>query len=315
MATYPQWARGAAAGKTARLMWLCGPEQVLADEVEAVTRTAWLGKTEILMVLSAADTAEGRIWDALTVQPSGTGLVVVVVHAAQHLKDFSRLIWVAEHVRQLPHLRLLLRTSDDDFPRQGKVLASHLAALQATTAGQLVRCAPLNDKDVIAWVQHRVPVDDSLAWHIWQVSGHSLAEAAAICAKASLFASVTSELVDQLASGETFASFATALLSGDKRAALSAVPEPGALGGVVGMLSSRLDLLGKLFAAGQEGLRPAEMRTRLRLPPFLIAQWSQVAGDYSPARVARRRQVLATADSAWRQGAREGVAEYIATMW
>ena len=54
---------------------------------------------------------------------------------------------------------------------------------------------------------------------------------------------------------------------------------------------------------------------KLGVPRFLIGAYRDVAQAYGPARVRRCRELLATADAAWRSGAVAGVAEVLAANW
>jgi hypothetical protein len=168
-------------------------------------------------------------------------------------------------------------------------------------------------------VHSRLPgAGDNLAYHILTRCGGDLAAVAAVCAKAALFPeSLSQALVDAFCMERPADSFADALLKGDKRAALAAAGHLASaeFGQVTGLLESRLDVLSVLHTAVARGMAPADMRSRLRLPQFVVARYRKISADYTADSVRNRRAVLATADAAWRRGAAEGLTEYLVALW
>jgi hypothetical protein len=86
-------------------------------------------------------------------------------------------------------------------------------------------------------------------------------------------------------------------------------------GSVIGLLDSRLDMLATLHKAAADSMSAQDMHTKLRLPQFVVAKYRRFSGPYNETVVIRRRQALAAADAASRQGAREGVAEFLVACW
>lgn len=322
MATYAQWYRGT---RAARFVWVCGSERVLAEEVVAAVTIRVSPRPENYVTCTAGEFPERDLWTAAAAYPPDLDAPrLIVVREAQKLSDWEPLTDLIAHARDLPQLHMTLVSADDALAKQkgpdGRVaLAAYLAALRDSSLGQMVVCSLPAENDLIAWVKRRLPgAGDNLAYHLLTRCGGNLAIVAAVCAKASLFPDrLGTDLVDEFCLEEPAVGFADALTAGDKATALAAADamDPVELGAAVGLLDSRLDTLAVLNTAAAAGLTPAEMRTRLRLPQFVVAKYRKAAGDYPANRVRDRRAVLAAADAAWRQGARTGVAEFICALW
>src|SRR5215472_14081361 len=131
MSTFSQWQR--AGCPVRRITWVCGPEQVLAEDVAAAQLAAAspLGVTR----LTAGEVPERDIWDACSMPGQDR---LVLVRAAERLADPSRLIpLVKAAAREIP--ALVLASGEDDFPRGKDGLAPHLAAIRDCRYAQMVR--------------------------------------------------------------------------------------------------------------------------------------------------------------------------------
>lgn len=318
-----QWRRGADKGTVRRFTWVCGQELVLVQEV----KTTILGKLMPLDAVSftASLATETDIWMAAGALPSAANYHrLVVVYDAQNLKRWQNLITLVEHSRELSHLYMVFVSSEPGLTQvpgaeedSKPVLAPHLAALRDAAQGQLVVCSTPSYEDLIAWTKRQAPLSDNLAAYLLTRCGGELSAARDTCIKIRTmeFPEISRSTIDELAVFEPAVTFSDALITGDKRTAMAALPDPYELGSVIGLLDSRLDMLAELHQAAADGMSAADMHSRLHAPQFVIAKYRRYAGSYTETSVRHRRAILAVADAAFRQGARTGVAESIVALW
>ena len=190
--------------------------------------------------------------------------------------------------------------------------------VSALSSGQLVRCVLSAQGDQIAWVQSQLPgLAATVAWRIIDLTGADLALAASVCAQLALWppGERTEAAVAALTVREPSQAFTEALVLGSKDQALLAIPGEAETGMVLGQLGSLLDYLAQLYSASLQQLGMRDTVTRLGVPQVVAARYRATATGYSPDRVLSCRQLLAEADSAWRSGVREGVAEVVCALW
>lgn len=305
MATFSQWARKR---PLRRMAWVCGPEPVLAREV-AEAYVAGLpdaGKTSL-----NGRTEEPRfIWDWLLASPPGPRLTII--WGAQGLANLFLLKDLAEDGAELSYTVFV--SDEDDFPRVPgttgrKVLAPYLAVLRDSKDGQLIRCAaPADTEQRAALVASWWPgAGKNLAALILERCGDSLAMAHQACDKAVRAGMEPTEMAARMvATVEPSIAFADALVAGDRTAAFAALKssEPGDIGPALGLLASRLAALAQLH--GHSATTPDDYVRRLLRPH---------AGRYDSTRVRHCRELLASAEAAWKSGAYAGVMEAVAAQW
>lgn len=307
MATFSQWLKH---GKLTRVAWVCGPEPVLAQSVLSGYARG------LPAVRPLAMWNHPGVWDSLLTVPAGPQ--VVVVREAESLRDLAL----------LPHLLgdefdasyVIFISAEDDFRRDGKQLIEPLAALRDSKHGQLIRCcAPAAEEAAADIVASWWPgAGRNVAGALLAACGGSLSAAYAAAAKA-VAAGVAPDIrvVPAVCTHSPAGSYADLLLAGKRRDAVSAAQEvsPGEAGGVIALLASRLALLPLVREAQQRREAPQETVRRLHADAWVLRQLRQYAGDYDPARVARCRELLAMAETAWRSGSRDGVLEAVAALW
>jgi hypothetical protein len=267
--------------------------------------------------------AEATMWaDAASYPANMTRKRLILVKHAQNITHWDNLESLLEHSRELRHLYMIFVSDEDVLPRvvnaeDKEVLAPHVACLRDAAQGQIVVCSTPNERDLMAWVKRQMPCGDNLAYHLLTRTAGNLAVARDVCMKASLFPTVSQGLVDELCAQAPGEDFADALVAGDKREALAAAAEldPDELGSLIGLLDARLDMLGVLGKALGDGMDTADLHSKLRLSQFVISKYRKSAPGYTVPVTQRRRAVLAAADSAYRTGARTGVAEMLVSLW
>lgn len=316
MGSYAQFHATSSRGVVRRFTWVCGSESVLAQEVVDTIRR--LIQPMTVMTFEMGLDSETWMWDACSSAPLGSRLVIV--RQAESAKDWSILPHLIEAGRQLGDSWIVFVSAMSDYPkREDGSLQDHIAQLRDTSSGQLVRCSKPSEPDQLAWVSRLLPgAGKVIASYILARAGGDLQAVRDLCAKAALFGPEPSEaLVDALLTEQAAEDFADSLTHLRRVHALSCA------GGMTerdmamafGLLESRLSLMSVLAPAVRQQMTEHDMRGRLSISTVLIKRFKQVAPKYDDSRIHRCRQLLVLAESAWREGAREGVAEALVALW
>jgi hypothetical protein len=320
VATFAQWQRAGCPAK--RITWVCGPERVLADDVTDSVRAALLPPLQMPWLYFAGIEPERDIWAACAVIPSPGEQRLVIVRDAHKLRRPGELVPLVKAGREAAGTSLLFVSGETDFPRErdgdGKnVLAPHLAAIRDSRYGQLIRCVPPKDDDLLDWVARCWPgLGRNAAWRLLEAAHVDLGAVRAAGAKAVATGLTDQKYIPVLCEPPPGGAFAELLIRGDRAAALAAartgqVP----LGPAIGLLDSRLGTLAAIRDGQRRGLEDKDIAGRFGVPRFLISTYRDVAHAYGPARVRACRELLAAADAAWRTGGDRGVAEVLAASW
>lgn len=313
------WRAAADKGETKRITWVCGNQPVLVEEVVDTVRAALKPSDLDYHSFAAGSDPDRDIWAAANQHPLQPGANrLVLIRRAEKIASWGSLeTWLAG-TRHLPTTYLVFVAAEDDFPYRyvdGKRagLKPHVELIKAR--GRIVRCAPPNEADAVAWVRRRAPLDPDMARYLLQRSGGNLSTVAAACAKIALFnTSPGTGAIDALCAEAPNDTFVDSLLAMRKRDALLAadsLPERDYTK-TIALLDTRLDLLASLWRATRAGLSAREVQGH---PPFLVRQYMPVAKLYEPRRCEYARRVLAVLDNALRSGARTGVIEALVALW
>lgn len=314
MATFSQWQRSGCPVR--RVTWVCGPEQVLADDVCATVR-AGLSGAGVVVFFAGTDT-ERDIWAAAGVVPPDGQQRLVIVYDAHKLRRPAELVPLVKAGREAAGVYLLFVSAEQDFSRDKDGLVPHLAAVRDSRNGQLVRCTAPKDDDLLDWAARCWPgLGRNAAWRLTERAGGDLAAVAEAGAKAVATGLTAEKYIEVLCAARPGAEFAEYLIRGDRAGALAVLaagglPSPGA---AIGMLDSRLSRLAAIREGQQRQLPDKDIAARFGVDRFWIARYRDVAQQYGPGRVRRCRELLAEADAAWRTGAGRGVAEVLAANW
>jgi DNA polymerase III delta subunit len=317
MATFMQWS---ARKNLKRIAWVCGPEQVLQREVVEAYREAVPAGGRMSLYAGRQD--ETELWDQVLTEP-GHAARLVVVHDADKLK-FTGNFEVLAYGEAPATAFTVFISSAPDFPRldgqKKRQLAPHVAAIQASKDGQLVRCTvPSKEEDLVQLVASWWPgAGGNLAHGLLKRVGGDLDEAHDACWKARLAAlepDISS--VDLVAEMQPAAGFADLLLAGEQRDAMSLAGTltRGEVGVALATLITKLEKIDLIRAARSEGMERAEMAVRLRLDRYTLHQLFPLVPQYSDSRVRAARELLALAESHYRSGAFEGVPEAVVALW
>lgn len=318
MASYSQWA---ARREIKRVLWVCGTEQVLAEEVIAAAR-AQATERETLV---AGEDSERDIWSACMQHPADPDVRrVVVIRNAERLRGVLDGVPALVAATDLGAVTVVFHAGEDDFPEvtdEAGVTArpAHIASLRDSRAGQLIRCAPpAPDAEWhLQWASDRLGgAGTLLGAYLLERCGDDMTEAAAAADKLRLAEiPVTRESIDLVAQGTS--SFAEAVLRGKRPAALSAAAglSNDEVGRAIYHLDGRLRLLADLHSAAAQRLDARDASRKLGIRAHTRRQLGDLAERYGPERIASCRSVLAIADAAWRSGVTEGIPEVIAVLW
>lgn len=315
MATFTQWNRKR---PLKRIAYVCGAEPVLVREVLQAYRDAAPGQG---VTLFAGSAPERDIWDLLLSYPPVGGRRAFI-YQADKLRRISGFEALAA-AEGMDTAYAVFISADPDFPRTGEDgkgdLTPALAVLQDSRHAQLIRCcAPSKDEDAVQLVATWWPgAGANFAFDVLARCGGSLQAAYDACEKARLAGLPPGAAALSVCIAPPDDSLADRLIAGDKPRAVQAALTSGhgAVGALIGLLAARLNILEALADAQREGIDTAEAGQRLRIDRFVLRKLAPHAAAYGQARVRRCRELLAVAETAWRGGATEGVAEAIVALW
>jgi hypothetical protein len=311
MATYLQWSRKKPLRK---VTWVCGPEPVLAREVVAAHREG--APPGQCTAVFAGEDPEREVWDLLLSDPPPGGRRAVV-YGAEKLRDPGSVALLAAEGADTAYAVFV--SADADFGREGGKLVPHLAALQASRHGQLIRCCePSGAEDRTALVASWWPgATPNFAYDVLTRCG-SLERAWLACEQARLAElEPTLAMAAAVCPAEPGGEFADLLMSGDKAAAVAAARQVSRpeLGAVIGLLASRLTAAEQIAEGVRHGMHPREAASSGHVDRFVASRVIPCLGAYGADRIRRLRRLLAGSEAAWRSGSPAGVAESIVALW
>lgn len=297
-----------------RVTWVCGPEPVLVHEVVRSYREQLSSVPYRALYAEQSENSERALWDELLSFPPGGRLAVV--YGAEKL--------AAVHMDALAEAAPEFHTTvfvsaDRDFARSDGTLAPHLAVIQASRNGQLIRCnVPSKAEDRVKLVASWWPgASRAFAADLLARCG-TLAAARQACDKGTLAGlDPESASLAYVVRREAVEVYADQIVAGNRKAAVAAARQltPGEVGQALAQLAWRLDVLGVLRTAQDKGLVPYEVERRFHLDLFVQKRYYPYASSYTHRRRDRCRELLAMADSAWHCGTVDGVAEAVAALW
>lgn len=311
MASYWQWLKSK---PLRRVTWVCGPEPVLVREVVAAHREG--APPDQCTAVFAGEAPERETWDLLLSDPPPGGRRTVV-HGAEKLKDTGYVALLAAEGSDASYTVFV--SGEPDFRREDGKLVPHLAALQASRHGQMVRCCePAKAEDKTALVASWWPgATLNFAYDVLTRCG-SLQRAYLACEQARLAGLEPGPaMAAVVCPADPGGGFADLLMRGDKRGAAAAAGRLSApdLGAAIGLLASRLIVAEQIGEGVRDGLSPREAASREHIDRFVAGLVIPHAGAYPADRIRRCRRALAVAEAAWRSGVRSGVAESVAALW
>lgn len=311
MATFATWT-----GKrpVRRVTWVCGDQAALVREVtDAHCAGAPDGQ---LVTLYAGDGPERDIWDLLlSVPPSGGRRALV--YGAEKLQATGHIRPLAD-APELAAAYAVFVDARDDFARDDGALQGHLAALQASKNGQLIRCCEPGRMEtqieLVAswWPGASLTFASSLLKQCGSLDGAWQACRTARLADLKPEPAMAAAVCPRSPAGD----FADRLIAGDKRGAMEAarVLPRDETAAVIGLLAARLAAAEGIAEGMRDGLSAREAAGQVR-ERYAATRVAPYAAGYQPERVRRCRELLARVDAAFRSGAPAGVAEVLVAGW
>jgi hypothetical protein len=312
VATYSVWNK---ARPVRRVTWVCGPEPVLAREVvDAHLRGA---PPDQCGTLFAGDMPERELWDRVLADPPLGGRRIVVYGAEKLREPENVALAVGPDVADSAYAVFV--SAAGDFEREDGALVPHLAALQASRAGQLIRCCAPSSADARAeLVASWWPGSSVVTGQDVLMKSGSLEKSWLACEKARRAGlSPSTVTVAAVCIAEPSGQLADLLMAGTKHRAMAAARRltREELGAVIGLLAHRL-LVAELIADGvKSGMTPREAVADKRVDRFVASRVLPYLPSYTDARIRSCRAVLAGAETAWRNGVSAGVAESLVALW
>jgi DNA polymerase III delta subunit len=312
MASFTQWA-----GKKnlKRITWLCGPEQVLQREVVDAYRAVVPAEHTLTLYPGQNET---EIWDEVLAEPAGPSRLVIVKNADK-LKLTGNFTVLAE-ADTLDSSFTVFCSDLPDAPREGRELLPHLVAIQKCRDGQIVRCAvPSKEEDLVRLVSSWWPgTGGNLAFELLKRVGGDLGEAREACWKAVMAGLEPSpQTVEIVAETLPSAGYVESLLAGDRSEAadLASKLTRDEVGYSLAVLAGRLESIDLIREARQRGMERSDIAVKMKIDRYTLARLFPVALHYSPERLTALRALLAEAESFYRAGAYEGIAEALVALW
>jgi DNA polymerase III delta subunit len=313
MATFAQWTRlHYEAGELKRAYYLAGPDRVLVEEVvDAIRERADPHELDYAS-LNTTENPTTAIWDAINQYPlDPTRRRLVIVRDCERIQKWTTLTsWLGS--RLIPQVTAVFVDGRATVDTQRE----HIAAIAKT--GRLVTCGPLNDDDAHAFLASKCAIDKSDCLRLLERVGGDIRLALDAARKAAaLGARLDDRAVEALTAPSPSEQFEDALIRLDKAAAVAAAAlvDPSDLSRTIGALDYRLEQVRKLAAAQRRQMTIADIIKNSKIPPFVIKRLLPVTKHYPRDATARRTAALATADSALRTGARDGVLELLTALW
>lgn len=345
MATFAQYLKN---DKLRRVTYVCGPERVFVEEVVDKVRVQVGAKPIDSFTLDASTASFQHISAVLVTYPSVPKAArFVLVREASSITNWQ---WLQEWVwdaKDYPTTFVVFVGGQDglDPLRSGgqRIIKSYYSGL-------LVDCKALSfdvkkvgvPSDSCRWLNSFLPtLSEWQSQAIWARCGGDSARVRDVCGAikvtgAEKYISALDSSNDRvgfhkllygLCSQQPVLEFVDNLILGDKKAALSSVPSSEELGRVIGRLAFLLGVLEQLYMAMVENEKSWEAARDRGISPALAQKYGTagaisangqrqvVAKHYDPDTVQRCRSVLMACDSAYGDGARDGIVEALVAAW
>lgn len=328
MASFDQWRSREPAERARRLTWLCGSEGILVEEIVSDIASYYSDAEYSSYDLSVQ--RESFVISGLSQYPlSREGKRLVVVREIECLDRWDSLHrWIVRSGRALPNNIAVFVSSNIDFPAKDSPAHDSFRSIQQR--GSVIRCTNTSEQALANWVKAKITWRDvscstQTALHLVRRSNRDLAALRSAVVKASILGrgtALTVDVANQLLRPVPSDAFADNLIATDRPAAYASIEfVPRAdYGRTIGLLFSRLELLGRLNRGLQAG---KDMRnivndssaTGVPVSDFLGRRYFPHAKDYAESRRVRCHRLLTIVDDAYQRGATEGILESLVALW
>lgn len=311
MSFYSQWIKDT---KLSSVVWVCGSEQVLIDEVVSYVKSSWMLNDMNFSIIDARQSS--NVWDELWQRPLMEDFPrLVLVLNAQELTDLTPMkSWLSEFKTSFPQTTVCF-VSEDDAPPEVDFLKPPKVTV--------VRCSRLSVEDSVKWVKRQTPLSERSARLLLDHVAGSLEDAKQVCDKinraldVSSLLNLTSEQIKAFIS-ETPSDFVDALMCLDKERALTTVSllSMDERYKVVSTLEFRLSQLAKLQRLLKREKLTGQALSKIPGIPYpVVKDLLLCVKFYNDSRIIACRQQLTLADHYHNQGVYSGVLESLIALW
>lgn len=331
MASFSQFRVSFAKDKGVRqITWVCGPEQVLIEDVvSSIKKRLNVAPWNYVPLVVGMD-SERTVWAEIDQHPLDSGPRLVIIRNAERLKDWNRLIEFIKYRSMNPLTHIIFVSNDERSPRVAVAPAGKFqkATEEATPyiaafsgKGYVIECKPYTAATVphaVEWVKSKVKMRDGIAGYMLNRANGDLRLVRDMCTKLAVFPDeITLTTINLMLKERPRDSFSDALLALDKKTALLALRDlsPSDYSRTLGFLDARLDLAGMVHDMQMDHKTPSEMAMAAGNQNFLVKDIIPIAKHYDHKRRLQIRKTLALADDALRSGATEAVMESIVAFW
>lgn len=316
MSTYDQWKKAYDRGSVSRVVWVCGSESLLMDEIVS-SQLVFSGAPEFSRFeVSAKDLRSVR--EALF-SPSlyDETSKHILVSDAELLASSSLLIEWLDQFKEHPLTWVTFLSAKSNFPfldEDRTILPSFWESLKKR--GRVVRCLPLSEKSGVLWVQRRLPCLDGEARYLMERCNGDLRTAASVCFKLSVLdASPSKGIVDMLTPRMSSGEYVRDLLQLKKDAALLSLPVQSEVAATLSLLSTRLGTMEKLYKLLTQRKTFRDIAAGDEVSLFLAKDLYYSSKHYPPAQIFRRRKLLAEISSLHNRGGADSALLALTALW
>ena len=311
MSFYSQWVKES---KLSSVIWVCGLERVLVDEVVRHVKSGWLLNDMNFTTVDAAQCA--NVWDELWQRPLMEDFPrLIIVLNAQEITDFNLMkSWLSEFKTSFPQTTVCFISEADTLPE-----ASFLKPPKVTP----IRCSKLSPEDSVKWVKKQACISERSARLLLEHVAGSLEDAKQVCDKinraigSSELLTFTSEQIKSFIA-ETPSDFIDALMCLDKQRALTTLSLMSNEDRykVVSTLELRLSQLTKLQRLLKKEKLVGQALSKIPGIPYpVVKDLLPAIKFYNDSRLLSCRQQLTLVDHYHNQGIYTGVLESLVSMW
>lgn len=313
MSYFSQWSKDK---KLSSVVWVCGPEEVLVDEVVRYVKNYKVFSALDSVVMDASQLSSSELWDELYQRPiMEDSARLVLVHNAQDISDLGRMKhWIKEFPTSFPNTFACFISHSDAVPE-----TSFLKPPKVT----VVKCSSLSAEDCVRWVKSISALSERSARNVLDHVAGSLEDAKQVCEKInrSIGSSSLVTLTDQQIKSfvaETPSEFTDALMSLDKPRAFISVSSMSdeEKYKAVSILELRISQLSKLQRVLRTSKPTGQELAKIPGLPFpVVRDLLPVSKFYSSSRVLSCRQQLTLVDCYHNQGVYSGTLEALVALW
>lgn len=322
MGTYADFQRihTKADARLRRLYWVYGEEEMFriltVRQIKAMSGVPGHNITHV----SALDTKEADIWALLNQHPLDLeNPRLLVIHEAHRLKHLERVMaWLKDNQTARA------RSATAVFISTDSEISESVEELGRSSGAMIVRCAlPKNTDDRLKRAREVItrwgPVEPIAAGVLAERVNFDMSEAYGVVQKANLFpnAQLSVAAINKLAPRRADGDLVWALVGCKRQKAAEAIPDvpEASVGWVIGSLSTHVEALSRIHKTLTAGLSMRETARRLNMKEGYVRVLHEHARHYPRKQAVRRILLLNQIDSAWQEGAREGVLEALVASW